>query len=100
MTYPFLPLSTIDRFVRLAARLKVSTVARGPKGFLTAYRAAGGNPSRLSAYWRRKREGFIARHMAQAIDRHESLFVAGGAPSRRHLALIMWAYSPDERNNP
>lgn len=89
--YNFLPLSTVKRFEAMAKRKGVSQVARSPRGFLTAYKRAGGKASKLSADWIAKRDAFIARHMAQG--RNESL---GGSsdPSRRHLALIMWAYSP------
>jgi len=93
MAHKFLPLSKVERYVPLARRLGVSTVARGPRGFLAAYRRAGGEPRGLSANWLAKREAFIARHMAQVATRGEPL-TRNGAPSRRHLALIMWAYSP------
>jgi hypothetical protein len=88
-----LSLSTVERFVPLAARLGVSEVARGPRGFVQAYRRAGGNLDRMSPEWVAKREAFIERHMAQVQMRGEKLF-KDGLPTRRHLALIMWAYSP------
>jgi hypothetical protein len=87
-----LSLAEVKRWEPLAAASGVSEVARGPSGFLTAYKRAGGRLDHLSEAWRAKREAFIARHMAQAEN--ESLF-ADGLPTRRHLALIMWAYSPD-----
>lgn len=92
--YRFLPLSVIDRFVAEARARGVSMVARSGRGFLTAYRRAGGNPRNLPLTWQTKRDAFIARHMAQG--RRESLGT-GGSLSRRHLALIMWAYSPRGR---
>jgi hypothetical protein len=33
--------------------------------------------------------------MAQVEARKEPLFDKNGWPTRRHLALIMWAYSPE-----
>lgn len=90
--YGFLPLSTVERYRPLAAALGVSAVARGPRGFLRAYLDAEGS-AHLSDYWRRRREAFIKRHMAQVRKRGEPLW-KGGVPTRRHLALIMWAYSP------
>jgi len=93
MSSRFLPLSTIARYEPLARQRKVSEVARGPGGFLPAYKRAG-SAAKLSSEWRRAREAFIARHMAQAVERHEILWEPDGHPSRRHLALIMWAYSP------
>lgn len=94
MSYAYLPLSVVKRYEPLARQLGVSRVARSPRGFLTAYKRAKGNPDRLSDAWDRKREGFIKRHMAQLIDRGEPLVDEDGEPTRRHLALIMWAYSP------
>lgn len=93
MSHKFLALSVVETYVPLARQLGVSEVARSPRGFLTAYRRAGGKPQNLSPAWLAKREAFIARHMAQIEGRGEPLS-RGGEPSRRHLALIMWAYSP------
>lgn len=91
--YPFLPLSLVEKCVPLAEQLGVSEVARSNRGFLTQYRQHGARG--LSPEWLAKRDGFIARHMAQVTAQRESLYAADGTPSRRHLALIMWAYSPD-----
>jgi len=91
---PYLSLSIINRFVPLARELGVSAVARGSGGFLPAYRRAGGNPDRLSDHWADKRDAFVARHMAQVKAHGEPLW-EDGLPTRRHLALIMWAYSPN-----
>lgn len=90
----WLPLADVERWVPTMARQGVSKVARSPRGFLPAYRRAGGDPDQLSDIWKRKRAGFIARHMAQVEARGERLVDAQGQPSRRHLALIVWAYSP------
>ena len=75
----------------------VSEVARSPRGFLTAYKKAGGKASALSDSWKAKREAFIARHMAQVKQNNEPL-MKDGKPTRRHLALIAWAYSPKARS--
>jgi hypothetical protein len=90
----FLPLSTIRQFEPTAAALGVSEVARSPRGFLTAYKKSRGNPRALPPEWHRKRRAFIARHMAQVRIRREPLFDRLGHPTRRALALIMWAYFP------
>ena len=83
--YPWLSLNVIAKYEPEMKRLGVSKVARSPRGFLTAYKRAGGIPSRMSEQWRRKRDGFIARHLAQyKVDRGY----------RRYLALIAWAYKP------
>lgn len=86
-------LTAIARYVPIAKQRGVSTVARSPRGFLTAYRKAGGKKSKLSIYWRRRRAAFIARHMAHVRKRGESL-KKNGKPTRRALALMMWAYQP------
>ena len=94
MDYPFLTLDQIYWFYHYAVLEGVSQVARSSRGFLPAYVQARGSPKKLSAAWRRKRENFIKRHMAQVINRDEPLW-DGDRPSRRHIALIMWAYTPD-----
>lgn len=74
-----------------AARRGVSKAARGAAsdgGFIAAYKKAG-TLSKLPPYWKKKRSGFIARHMAQLKSDGPKPF-----PSRRELALIMWAYMP------
>lgn len=84
--YKYLSLSVIKEYEPEMRRLGVSEVARGSRGFLTAYKRVGGDLDRLSQKWRRKRNGFIKRHMAQYV-KHKT--------PRRRLALIAWAYEPD-----
>lgn len=91
----WLSLETVEAFIPMARDRGVSEVARSRAGFVSAYRRAGGDPAALPEEWRRKRDGFVARHMAQVQEQGESLVDADGSPSRRHLALIMWAYSPE-----
>lgn len=91
MAHRYLSLRDVESFVPYAAALGVSRVARSPRGFLAAYRRAGGDPRRLPPAWRAKREAFLARHLAQQA--REPAFV-DGVPTRRTLALIMWAYFP------
>ena len=90
----WLPLSDLLRWLPMAKRSGVSTVATSSAGFLGQYRRAGGNPARMSEAWHRKRAGFLRRHWAQVHDRNEALWDDDGMPTRRHLALIMWAWSP------
>lgn len=91
--YKFAKLSLIRKHEKEMRRLGVSKVARSPRGFLSAYKRAGGDPRRLSEYWRRRRDGFIRRHYAQVTKRHEKL-KRDGKYSRRALALIAWAWVP------
>lgn len=90
----FLTLDVVRRFEPMAAARGVSEVARSSRGFLSAYKKARGKPAALPIEWHRKRRAFIARHMAQVKMRRESLFDRSGHPTRRALALIMWAYFP------
>lgn len=83
-----MPLSAVKRWESQAKRRGVSKVARSTSGFLTAYKKGALDPD-----WCRKRAGFIKRHMAQVHRRGEKLW-KNGVPSRRALALIMWAYKP------
>ena len=91
--HKYLPLSTIKRFIPIMEATGVSKVARSNQGFLTAYQEARGRSENLDAYWQQRREALIARHEAQRLQQGEPLF-AYGLPTRRHLALIAWAYSP------
>jgi len=93
MSPAYLSLRKVEKYVPLATLLGVSRVARSAGGFLPTYRRAGGKPARLSDHWLRRRDGFVKRHMAQLRAHGEPLF-KDGLPTRRHLALIMWAYSP------
>ena len=95
--HKFLSWSTIRKWVPLMEALGVSEAARSSRGFLAAYLNTSGRADRLTHDWISKREGFIARHMAQMIANDEPLFDEQGVPTRRHLALIAWAYSPQPR---
>lgn len=81
-----LSVKTIKKYEPEMKRLKVSEVARSPRGFLTAYKRAGTSKN-LSPKWKKKREAFIARHGAQYKK---------NPTTRRKLALIAWAHNPDK----
>ncbi len=87
----WLPLQLVLAVEPAAELLGVSAVARGD-GFVRVYERAG-KPRNVPEAWKRKRFGFVSRHMAQALARAEPFWV-NGHPTRRHLALVMWAYSP------
>ncbi len=95
----WLDLDTVLQAVREARAVGVSRVAAGRGGFAAAFTRANGDPNALGVHrktgrsWRARRNEFVARHMAQAKQNGESLWV-DGAPSARHLALAVWAYSP------
>lgn len=101
MSYRFLDLDTVDVFDRLAKKIPkyegVSTVARSRGGFVEAYRRARGDGESLPLTWHVKRDGFIARHMAQVRLHDEDLWDRHGDPTRRALALVFWAYHPQPK---
>lgn len=84
--FPYISLQTVEKHIPEMEVHGVSKVARSSRGFIPAYRRANGNPNNLSEFWRRKRNGFIARHLAtyKPDSKHE----------RQRLALIAWAYMP------
>ena len=90
--WPVMSLRDVLRWVDEAKAQGVSEVARGPSGFLTAFKRAGTWFS-LSDYWKNRRDDFVSRHMAQVKQSNEKLW-EDGKPTRRALALIMWAYYP------
>ena len=97
-----LSLAKIRKYEPLARARGVSEVARSRGGFLPAYRRAGGRLSdmgraRDGTRWATKRAAFLRRHLAQMIANQEPLFEESGRPTRRHLALIMWGFSPVAR---
>lgn len=89
--YKWLSLERINRWEPIAQEQGVSKVARSSRGFLRALEAHGQDD--LPDWWKKRRQDFIKRHMAQVKKRNEPL-MKNGMPTRRHLALIMWAYSP------
>lgn len=99
----FLSPTEVRQAIRLAEERNVSPVARRRGGFGAWFVATdGGRLERNAdtrAYWFRRRLAFIARHMAQVRRRSERLWERGPdgkrRPTRRHLALMVWAYSPD-----
>lgn len=102
MSYPYLSKPTVKAAMREAKARNVAAVARGRMGFASAFMQL--TPAELRIYgpeaypnqtWAQRREGFIARHMAQVEGNGEALWDARGEPTRRHLALAVWAYSPD-----
>jgi ribosomal protein S18 acetylase RimI-like enzyme len=108
--HPWLSLRQVDRWIPLMEERGVSEVARKGgssatgEGFIQAYRACGGRKSCMgsrmatkSTSWAQRRDGFIARHMKQVEESNEPLWELRRGewqPTRRHLALIAWAYSP------
>ena len=93
--YPFMSLGDTLAAEPTARSQDVSKVARSGRGFMRAYESAGGHPTRMGnestsgQLWTKRRTNFIKRHSAQLDEGWEN-----GEPTRRHLALMMWAYTP------
>lgn len=85
MKYPFMPLTKIEKLEPRMEKEKVSEVAPGKGGFLSAYKRADDNPEKLSEEKKTKRNAFIARHLVQYNE---------NPTVRRKLALNAWAYQP------
>lgn len=75
-----LPLHEIEKYEQDMKDLRVSEVARSPRGFLTAYKKG-----QLTEEWLKTRQNFIKRHYKQYIK---------NPTYRRYLALIAWAFRP------
>lgn len=88
---PFLSLETVRLWERLARRWGVSEVARSRRGFLTAYKRAGGRLSALPCEWRDERWRFFQRKLAE----RDPLWRPNGLPTRHGISLVMWAGHPD-----
>lgn len=82
--YAAMSLRSVLRYLDEAAREKVSVVARGSGGFIRQLRRYGAVAD-MPVRWQRKRNAFIARHLAQYNSNRTR---------RRKLALYMWAYDP------
>lgn len=92
--YKWMSYADAHAYENEAKRLEVSRVARSQRGFMRAYQRLR-SPERMATalvpqinrfqYWDQRRNEFIARHLAQYKEK----------PSyRRRLALIMWAFDP------
>ena len=97
-SFSFLSLGTVLDAVPFMENEGVSEVARSGRGFISAYEKANGSEAALKRMkdshsgqmWGKRREAFLARHTAQL----EHGGWKDGQPTRRHLALVAWAYSP------
>jgi hypothetical protein len=107
MSYPWLTLGEAKALMAEAKRRGVSKVARGEvpskqtrEGFMQAYARVRGSKRAMAqrmatnrTTWAQRREGFIARHKAPGGPWWETVHGVE-RPTRRHLGLVMWAYSP------
>jgi hypothetical protein len=96
---PYLKLHNIELIEPFARKADVSDTGRSARGFLAAYKLASGEPAMLGRnptsghLWADDRTLLINRHYAQARQNREK-FWKDGLPTRRHLMLMMWAFTP------
>jgi hypothetical protein len=93
--------SIIIALLPMMEKKRVSLVARGrqksrvtKQGFLEWYLSEKKDLTALATKnetWIERRKNFLARH---AKGR---LWTRSGEPTRHHLSLIAWAYTPDEK---
>ena len=93
---PWLPLYLCEAVEGYAAKRGVSEIARSGRGFLTAYKVVSGEPAMLG------RDPHSGKHWTEVLRLfiNEQMWLSrrkGEVPSRRHLALAMWGYSPTPR---
>ena len=113
---PYLPLSLVNSYEKLAKYYNVSRKARGlekpstsNEGFLVVYRKIKGNSDLMKnipckkdkkdgVHWERKREVEILGKLGQAKSMKLDFFhkngLLKGLPTIIHINMIMWAYSP------
>lgn len=92
--HAFLPLRFVERWVVAAREENVAEARKGSGSFLAAYRRAKGRPERLTENWHEARERFLKKEIAAIKLSGEHLFDRKGRPTRRHLSMILWAFSP------
>lgn len=96
--YPWLSVREVDRWIPMMLELGVSEVALSDRGFFLAYMEAGTARS-LPVEWIEKRNAYVARRKAQIEKQNYPLYfdtgINAGLPTRAHLSLISWAYTPD-----
>lgn len=104
----YLPLSTIKKYEKLANIYNVSRVCRGldkstktNEGFLVVYKRVK-NPEKLkdilatkNTSWDIYRYNVIKAKLAQMKKNKIPLYI-DGKPSKMHIILIMWGFSPDK----
>ena len=113
---PYLPLSLVNSYEKLANYYNVSRKARGLEkpstsnnGFLVVYRKIKGNGSLMKNIpcrknkvsginWDRKRDievyGKLGQLKRMKLDFFHKSGILKGLPTKIHINMIMWAYSP------
>jgi len=102
MNYPFLARSQVITALPEIDKRRVSLVARGKRksrqtsrGFLQVWlnKESLDSFATVNTTWNERRNNFIKRHLKSK----GGLWMRNGEPTRKHLALISWGYSPDRK---
>lgn len=116
---PYLPLSIIKPFEKLADYYGVSKKARGlekptttDEGFLVVYKRIKGDATKLKeipckksnpegVHWNRKRDieikGKFGQMKRMKIPLYQKEGDLKGLPTKMHVIMVMWGYSPDPK---
>ena len=117
--YKWMKLEDVKKSLSAMDARDVSRVARGlddstqtKEGFVEAYIAVKGDQNKMMTRktgrlregqeketWAERRSQFIARHLKEMrdIDTHRNGWQPNGQPTRRHLGLMAWAYTPSPK---
>ena len=117
--YRWMKLAEVKKSLSAMDARNVSRVARGlddstqtKDGFVEAYIAVKGDQNKMMTRktgrlregqeketWAERRSQFIARHLKEMreIDTHRNGWQPNGEPTRRHLGLMAWAYTPSPK---
>ena len=91
-------------YLPMIDKLGVSRVARGlqkstttNQGFTQVFLSGVSLSSRATKNetWNQRRENYLKRHLKGG--KRTPLYNLDGSPSRYHLSLIAWAFSPDQK---
>lgn len=102
----YLTPAEISPAVPYMEQLGVSEVARSERGFLHRFNEVHGRWDRMgedpwsSQHWLDRQANFVARHETQRLAMDEPLWMdwhGERVPTRRHLGLIAWAWTPDPK---
>ena len=100
-TFPFLCLEDVELAQELAdskpgfAKVRSSRYPTvGVAGFISAYRAAGGDPYKLSREWHISRNEHLATYTGPNYAGMALYEKDGVTPTAVHNMMMLWAYSP------
>lgn len=120
LSKPYLTPKQVSSLEFLAEYYNISRKARGldkpttsDRGFLEVWREVNGDKKRLRNYpvksilpegqtWDKQRNNFIIRRISMMKNAKDDLYYTSGPneglPTKLHVNMIMWAYSPDVKN--